>query len=238
LVEKKKLKQWLNMICNCCGSNSFYSREVLWKKLIEDWDLSEYEANYINRQQGYICSQCHSSLRIIALATAIMKNYKFDGIFKKFTKRINFRRIRILEVNPAGSLSQFFYHMKHHTLASYPDIDIMNMPYEDQKFDLIIHSDVLEHVEDPIKGLSECYRVLKKGGFCVFTVPIIVDRLTKSRVNEPKSYHGSSESNESDLLVYTEYGSDAWTQVIQAGFSECRVYSHEYPSANVLTGVK
>ncbi|MGB7416075.1 MAG: class I SAM-dependent methyltransferase [Thermosynechococcaceae cyanobacterium] len=226
------------MICNCCGSNKFNSEEVLWDKLIQDWSLSEYEVNYINRQQGYTCDHCGSSLRVIALATAIMRNFNYEGKFKDFVRKRSFKNLKILEINPAGCLSQFFSGFKKHTLISYPDIDIMTMPYGDQQFDLIIHSDVLEHVENPVKGLCECYRVLKKSGICIFTVPIIVDRTTISRINKVASYHGSSENNESDLLVHTEYGSDAWKQVIQAGFSECRIYSHEYPSANVLTGVK
>ena len=226
------------MICTCCGSSSFYFQPVLWEKLISDWRLSKYEVDYINRQQGLICNRCGSSLRIIALAAAIMKTFKFQGEFKNFVRKREFKKLKILEVNSAGCISQFLKGIRGYIQSSYPEVDMMMMKYKDKEFDLVIHSDVLEHIENPRKGLQECYRVLKENGICIFTVPIIVDRLSMFRENNIKSYHGLPGSEEPDLLVYTEYGSDVWQEVIQSGFSECRIYSHEYPSANVLICVK
>jgi SAM-dependent methyltransferase len=45
-----------------------------------------------------------------------------------------------------------------------------SLPYEDNKFDAILSSDVLEHVQNLSKTMAECYRVLKPGGrfFLVF----------------------------------------------------------------------
>lgn len=52
------------------------------------------------------------------------------------------------------------------------NIDISNMPgIEDESFDCVIACDVLEHVPDHIRGIKEVYRILKKGGRCIFTVP-------------------------------------------------------------------
>jgi ubiquinone/menaquinone biosynthesis C-methylase UbiE len=45
------------------------------------------------------------------------------------------------------------------------------MPYEDNQFDLVIMEDVLEHVFDPEKVMSECYRVLKKQGTIIVKFP-------------------------------------------------------------------
>lgn len=96
---------------------------------------------------------------------------------------------------------------------------------------------VLEINEAGNLTLSECCRVLKSDDFCSFTIPMIVDRVTISREGLPPSYHGSGEEK-SDLLVYTEYGCDAWKHVIKAGFQECRIFSLEYPSAQALVAVK
>lgn len=52
------------------------------------------------------------------------------------------------------------------------NINILNIPYKDEYFDVIICNHVLEHVEDDIKGMSELFRVLKKGGFAILQVPI------------------------------------------------------------------
>jgi SAM-dependent methyltransferase len=225
------------MICCCCGSRHFALRNVLWKHLIDEWRLADQEAAYINRQQGFHCTGCHCNLRVQALATAIMACVGYAGLFKGFVQDKEVQKLRILEINQAGDLTQFLRTSAGHTLKSYPEIDMMALPYPDRSFDLVIHSDTLEHVRHPVRALSECRRVLTPGGYCAFTVPLVVDRLTVSRAGLPPSYHGSA-ANPADYLVHTEYGADAWKHVIQAGFPECRIFSLEYPTAQALVGVK
>ena len=48
------------------------------------------------------------------------------------------------------------------------------MPFEDQSFDVVISTEVLEHVPDPEKYLAEIKRVLKPGGIFFFTVPFLM----------------------------------------------------------------
>lgn len=50
-------------------------------------------------------------------------------------------------------------------------IDIQNIPYEDNTFDLIITSHVLEHVPDDFIALQEFYRVLKPNGKVIILIP-------------------------------------------------------------------
>ncbi|MEG4325011.1 class I SAM-dependent methyltransferase [Microcoleus sp. herbarium5] len=157
---------------------------------------------------------------------------------KYFVKLPRIQKLKILEINEAGSLTQYLREHPNHTLAFYPEVDLMCLNFPDLSYDLLIHSDTLEHIQNPIQALSECRRVLKPGGFCCFTIPIVVDRLTISREGLPPSFHGNSGSKNPDLLVHTEYGSDAWQQVMLAGFDECRIYSLEYPAAQALVAVK
>jgi SAM-dependent methyltransferase len=226
------------MICYCCGSSSFTSDNVLWQELINQWRISNYEAEYINKQHGNKCTKCHSNFRSIALAFAIMKSFDYVGLFKDFVKEERIQNLRILEINEAGNLTHFLQQIPNHTLSIYPESDMMNMKFPDMSFDLVLHSDVLEHIKYPIRGLSECYRILKPGGYCAFTIPMIVDRLTISREGMPPSYHGSSDNLSDDLIVHTEYGCDSWRQVIQAGFQQCRLFSIDYPSSLALVAVK
>ncbi len=48
---------------------------------------------------------------------------------------------------------------------------ILELPFEDETFDLVCAFDVVEHVEDDRLAVSEMERVLKKGGAMVLTVP-------------------------------------------------------------------
>ena len=52
-------------------------------------------------------------------------------------------------------------------------LDITNMElYENDRFDIILCSHVLEHIENDRKALSEIFRVLKPNGFAIIMVPI------------------------------------------------------------------
>ena len=48
---------------------------------------------------------------------------------------------------------------------------IYAMPYPRDCFDAVILSEVLEHVSDDVRGLTEAFRVLKPGGVLAVTVP-------------------------------------------------------------------
>ena len=51
-------------------------------------------------------------------------------------------------------------------------VDITAIDFKSDHFDFLICNHVLEHVQDDQKAMKECYRVLKKGGFGVFSVPL------------------------------------------------------------------
>jgi ubiquinone/menaquinone biosynthesis C-methylase UbiE len=45
------------------------------------------------------------------------------------------------------------------------------LPYADDTFDIINFTDILEHLFDPLRGLREANRVLKKGGYLMIDTP-------------------------------------------------------------------
>lgn len=51
----------------------------------------------------------------------------------------------------------------------YPDVDIQDMPYEDNTFDYVSADQVLEHVRKPWIAVEEVRRVLKEGGLAILT---------------------------------------------------------------------
>jgi len=49
--------------------------------------------------------------------------------------------------------------------------DITDIPEADQFFDVILCSEVLEHLPNPVKALEEFHRLLKQGGKLILTAP-------------------------------------------------------------------
>jgi SAM-dependent methyltransferase len=222
--------------CPVCGGEEFLTNSVLWPELINAWQLSADEAAYIDRQQGFHCKKCSNNLRAMGLAAAIMDELAFTGTFYELCT--SGLLLRVLEINRAGNLTSYLQHLPRHMLVEYPDFDMQELNMASGSYDLIIHSDTLEHISNPVRGLAECHRVLKSGGKCIFTIPIIVDRMSRNRAGLSHSYHGRSAVQESDLVVHTEFGVDFWKTVIDAGFSRCELYSFEYPAALVVIARK
>jgi SAM-dependent methyltransferase len=66
------------------------------------------------------------------------------------------------------------------------------IPVPDQSFDTVLCTDVLEHLEEPAAAVAEACRVLKPGGFAIYTVPLF--------------WHLHEEPR--DFYRYTKYGLD------------------------------
>jgi SAM-dependent methyltransferase len=219
--------------CAICGGSGFVAHDVLWPGLIAEWRLSPEEAAYINRQQGLCCAACGGNLRSIALAQAICQFWGVAPPLADMAKR-GPPQTRILEINPAGTLTPVLSGFPQHRLVCFPEVDMQALPFADGAFDLVVHSDTLEHVEDPVRGLRECRRVLAQQGACIFTVPIVVGRLTGNRAGRPPSYHGQADLAAGDQLVHTEFGADAWTACVRAGFRRVAMAVERFPDAMAI----
>ena len=57
------------------------------------------------------------------------------------------------------------------------EVDLVGTAYEipadDESFDSALSTAALEHLAEPDLALAECYRILKRGGIAVYTVPFI-----------------------------------------------------------------
>ena len=51
-------------------------------------------------------------------------------------------------------------------------MDIREMPFDDNLFDVLLCNHVLEHIDDELKATKEIYRVLKPNGWAILQVPI------------------------------------------------------------------
>ncbi len=224
--------QWpLPEICPICGGTDLLYREVMWPELTDAWELSREEIDYVNLQQGFYCPGCVNNLRTMALASAIMAAYGFEGSLAEFSCWTKAADLKILEINEAGTLSSMLKNIEGHHLVRYPEFDMMALSLSDADYDLVIHSDTLEHVPDPLAALAECRRVLRPRGHLIYTVPAIVGRLTRSRKGLPPSWHNPPGTEQADYKVATEFGADLWTYPLRAGFTSVKTHVLHFPAA-------
>jgi SAM-dependent methyltransferase len=214
--------------CVVCGSAAAPVREpVLWPQLVADWGLSAAEAESVDRREGQRCADCGVSLRSAALALAILRRVGWVGTLESWISSVP--QLSLLEINLAGQLTPWLQRLRHHQLIEYPDVDIHHLPFPDGSRDLIVHSDTLEHVADPLGALTECRRVLAPHGAVCFSIPVIPSRLTRRRDHLPPSFHGSE--SDAAYLVFTEYGADFWAQILDSGFTALNIYALQWPDA-------
>ncbi|MFH1279966.1 MAG: methyltransferase domain-containing protein [Candidatus Eisenbacteria bacterium] len=220
--------------CPVCGGTSFRFEPVLWKELVESWGLSAEEADYVDRQQGLCCESCRCNLRSMTLASAIMDALNFsEGTFDRFcADSIPGDTLRFLEINEAGHLTPYLRLLKKYTFLSFPETDMQNMEeLPDRSFDVVIHSDTLEHVPRTDLALRECRRVLQPGGLLAYTVPVITGRLGRRRDGLSPSYHGVPGHESEEMRVVTEYGADFWCEALAAGFRSVGIGALVFPDS-------
>jgi SAM-dependent methyltransferase len=210
--------------------------DVIWPELAREWELSVGEQAQIDIQQGTRCRHCGVNVRSQALARALLRVFGWDGTLESYVTAPPRPSPRVLEINEAGSLAPWLSRLETHRLARYPEYDMRRLPFPAESFDLVVHSDTLEHVPEPDNALAECRRVLNTRGACVFTVPVLVRRLTRSREGLPASYHGHPDCRDADYVVHSEFGSDVWTGVLRAGFASCEIVPYRYPAGIALVG--
>lgn len=106
--------------------------------------------------------------------------------------------------------------------------DVERLTYADASFDLITHTEVLEHVADDARALCELRRVLRPGGWMLFTVPLYGEvTLERARLGNgaiehllPPVYHGDPARGGDPVLAFRDYGNDIVTRLRAAGFAQ------------------
>src|SRR5947209_2306455 len=103
--------------CSICGNGDFRARPVLWPALIAEWQLSDDEVRYIDRQQGCSCGSCGANLRVVALGKAILSLVGTNLPLRDAVATGVFQDWRILDCNGAGRVSDSFAILPHYVRA-------------------------------------------------------------------------------------------------------------------------
>ena len=124
--------------------------------------------------------------------------------------------------------------------------NLESLTWPDARFDVVLTSDVLEHVRLADRAHAEIRRVLKPDGIYVFTVPHFRDRETIERVRVvdaddpsrdvdvlPREYHGDANSEGGRALAYRSFGIDLDESLRRLGF-EVDYTKGDLPGTGIL----
>lgn len=209
-----------DLACSNCGyEGPSIQVEPIDEDLREAWQLSNKLTRLFNFREGSLCGSCHVNIRAQSLAKAIMLS-KFgsnEATLKEWVENANKKRLRVCELNSCHNLHDTLKKIDDYEYAEYgtpSEQDIENLTYEDDSFDIVLHSETLEHVSNPGRAMQECRRVLKPGGLVIFTTPVVWlartrrrAMISKGKIEHilPPSYHGFKTD---DYLVFYEFGYD------------------------------
>ena len=211
--------------CNICGKRTFF------------FTKDARERGHL--RESLFCAWCKSVSRKRHVAKAILELFapQFESLAQAVTA---LRSFSIYSAVAHDSFDQIIGQDNDNYISSeyFPDVpvgtekngvvceDLEQLSFADEAFDLVLTEDVLEHVRHPAAAFKEIYRVLKPGGYHVFTIPFYFDRKTTARVDttadedvyllEPE-YHGDTLRDR--ILVYTDFGHDLLDQLSKLGFA-------------------
>lgn len=216
--------------CNICGK------------------IIRFSINSENLRENVICDSCKSTNRKRQIAEVILAyiNRIYNKKFRKITdlEKINAQLfIYNTENNDPlhEKLFMCFAGTNYYIYSNYFGSDrksgdfvngilhqdLTKTSFEDDKFDIVITSDVLEHIPEPYSAFKEIYRILKKGGVHVFTVPFYHNEfldekrsiLTKNGVMDlkPQIIHDDP-GCKNGILVYQIFSLEMLIKLREIGF--------------------
>ena len=94
--------------------------------------------------------------------------------------------------------------------------DIVDLPFANGSFDVIICIHVLEHIPNDAKAISELYRILRPGGWALISVPLLLDQPTREDPSITDPLERERLFGEPSHVRY--YGTDMINRLSNAGF--------------------
>ncbi len=151
------------------------------------------------------------------------------------------KNLKVLHIAPEQEFLRKFKKLKNLDYTSadlYSPIvdvkaDILDLPFEDNTFDVIICNHVLEHIQDDRKAMSELYRVMKNGGWGIVQVPMKIS-LEKTyedfSITDPKERQ--KHFGQYDHVRW--YGMDYFERLKSVGFSvDANFYSQKFSDSEI-----
>ena len=116
----------------------------------------------------------------IAPDSLSLERHRLMWLFLKNKTNFFTDNLKFLHIAPEYCFIKIFKGMKNldyltaDLISPWADVkmDVHDIPFEENTFNVVICNHVLEHVDDADKVMKEFYRVMKPGGWGIFQVPI------------------------------------------------------------------
>jgi SAM-dependent methyltransferase len=158
----------------------------------------------------------------------------------------NGRMGRLLARCPGYTVSLF--QPQHENGASLGDgvlnVDLERMPFPDERFDIIVTTEVMEHVRYVDTAHREIARCLDDDGTYVFTVPYdasltetwrLIDPETDEELVHPPHIHGDPGLRDEGIKSYRVFGQDIVADLRHTGLA-ARFVPVDRPDAGIFSG--
>ena len=151
------------------------------------------------------------------------------------------KKLKVLHIAPEQEFLRKFKKMKNLDYTSADlfspivDVkaDILDLPFPDETYDVIFCNHVLEHIENDAKAMSELYRVMKKGGWGIFQVPM-KNSLAKSYEDFTITDKKERQKHFGQYDHVRWYGLDYFDRLRNAGFqTKILYYSQKFSDAEI-----
>ena len=201
-------------------------------------------------REGYRCAPCGATLRYRDQAAAILLLLsEGEPSLAGLAASDRFSELRIFEPGLVGPFRPYFAGLPHYQTSYYwpelelgeekdgiPKQDLQALTFDDEAFDLVITSDIFEHIFNPWRAFEEVQRVLTPGGHHVCSIPLnrASGSTTVTRAREGADgvehlldpvYHGSPKDPEGSL-VCTDFGLDVTDALRSYGIAANLVQGH------------
>lgn len=220
--------------CQSCGRPSAFLRLIDRRldALLGSWPYSPRFIESIATRENYFCIWCRRNYRTRTLASvlwphAIGASVYEAGTFTALAPRLSKRakRYEVSEFIDGARPGDVVHGIRHENLEE--------LTWSAGEFDVVVTTEVFEHVVDPWRAFGEVRRVLRRGGRHIFTVPDLEDTVTRSRGSMPPVMHLDALRPEG-VPVRTDFGVDLPELLAPYGF-ETRV--HGFPDERPVTRV-
>lgn len=216
------LSKW-PIFCPVCGNISYI-----------------FNVNKQNLRETCLCKICQSTNRQRQIAFTLCQYLKISSL-----KEIKFFKKKLIIYNTESSgpvhnqlIKYPYYIYSEYFGKKYKSGSIVNgvlnedlneLSFNDDSIDIIISSDVFEHIPEPYKAHKEVYRVLKKNGYHIFSVPFYQNQYldeTRAIINKKGElkhfktpiYHEDGVRPKNGILVFNIFSLEMLSKLFTLGF--------------------